>query len=599
MKAIAWLRSTWRALTRRRQLETKMQAEMRFHIEMEAERLVRDERLQPDEARRQAHIRFGGVEKYKEQARDTRALPWVDAISLDARLGVRMMVKHRWLTLVGGFALAVAIGIGASFYEVLSELSSPALPLPNGDRVVAIHLATDIPGSPERHVLHDLVALRDQLTSITDVGGFRTQQHNLAGADLAAEPVKIAEMSAAGFAVARTAPALGRYLLAADEAPSAPSVLVIGFNAWKSRFAGDPSVVGRNVNVGGTPSTIVGVMPPDFQFPIDHQYWIPLRLNPLSYKILEGPELTLFGRLAPGASLARAQAELTTLGERLAAAQPASHARLRPTVVPYVLEFSGMVTPSRVWMIMIAKLLVGALAFVVAINLAILIYARTVTRMGEIAIRTALGATRRRILAQLFIEAFALSLLGAVAGLAIASAALGLVHNFVFIGGGAPFWLRYSMSTGTAFYALSLAVAAAFLMGVVPGLKATGRRLNANLHELNGRTGTRLGPMWTTMVVAQIAVAVAVLPASVYLSWLIVRTELVGPGFATDNFVVSVVAMSDDSEMVDAGRLAVRQNELMARIASEPGVTAVTFSSGVPGFGPDVRVGELGNVGAV
>jgi predicted permease len=594
MKGLAWMRSVWRAVRRPKQLNAGMNAEMRFHIEMEAERLEQTG-LSKEDAMRQAHVRFGGLEKYKEEARDARALPWIDAVSVDAKLGARMLWKHRGLTLVGGFALAVAIAIGATFYEVLSEVSSPALPLPDGSRIVAVHFATDIPGSPERHILHDFVSLRRQLSSIVELGAFRTVQHNLVTPNRSAEPVKVAEMSAAGFTVARTAPLLGRYLLSTDEAAAAPSVVVIGYNAWKTRFSGDPSIVGSTINLGGTPSVIVGVMPAKFAFPIDHQFWIPLRQNPLDYKLLEGPELTMFGRLADKATLSQAQAELTTIGQRLAAAQPQTHARLRPTVVPYVGEYSGLVTPSRVWLVMIAKLLVGALAFVVAVNLSILIYARTVTRMGEIAIRTALGASRSRILSQLFMESFALSLVGAAGGLAIASAALGLVHNFLFIGGGAPFWLRYELSFGTGLYAVILAAATAFVMGVVPGLKATGRGLNANLHELNGRTGTRLGPMWTTMVVAQIAVAVAVLPGSAYLSWLVVRTELVGAGFSTEKFVVSVAAMSDDADTVESGRLAARQKELMAKIAAEPGVTAVTFSSGVPGFGPGGRVVEFGD----
>lgn len=592
MKVVAWLRSTWRALAQSRRLNANMQDEMRLHIDLEAERLER-EGLSRDEARRQAHVNFGGIEKYKEQARDTRALPWIDAISLDARLGVRMMMKHRWLTLVGGFALAVAIALGATGYEVLSEVSSPALPLPEGSRVVALHFATDIPGSPERHVLHDFIALRSELTSIIELGAYRTAQHNLVASTASStsvEPIKVAEITAAGFTVARTAPLLGRYLLTTDESPSAPAVVVIGYQVWKNRFSGDAGIVGRSVSIGGTPSVVVGVMPDGFAFPMDHQFWIPLRQNPLNYKLLEGPALTMFGRLAPGATLEQAQSELTTIGRRLAAAQPQTHARLRPTVVTYTGEFSGLVTPERAWLVWIAKLLVGALAFVVAVNLAILIYARTVTRMGEIAIRTALGASRRRILTQLFMESFALSLVGAAAGLMISSAILGTVHNFVFIGGGAPFWIHYRLSAGTGFYAFALAAAAAFVMGVVPGLKATGRRLNANLNELNGRTGKRLGPMWTAMVVAQIAVAVAALPGAAYLSWLIVRTELVGAGFATDRYVVSVVAMSDDAEVVESGRLSARQNELMAKIAAEPGVSAVTFSSGVPGFGPGGRV---------
>jgi putative ABC transport system permease protein len=164
------VRWAWRALWRSSQLDAEMQDEMRFHVEMEAERLVREQRLDAQEARRRAHIRFGGLEKYKEQARDTRGLRWVDAVSLDARLGVRMLVKHRWLTLVGGFAMAVAIAIGAMFFEVMTEFLKPALPLEDGERVVALHYATPMIGSPERRVLHDFVALRDELVSVEQLG---------------------------------------------------------------------------------------------------------------------------------------------------------------------------------------------------------------------------------------------------------------------------------------------------------------------------------------------------------------------------------------------------------------------------------------------
>ena len=142
-----------------------------------------------------------------------------------------------------------------------------------------------------------------------------------------------------------------------------------------------------------------------------------------------------------------------------------------------------------VWLFRIVQLLTGALVFVVAINLAILFYARTVTRFGEIAVRTALGASRRRILAQLFIEALALSLVGAASGLALAVVALDYLQSLARSAGGVPFWIRFELSPATVLAALALAVVAALIMGVLPGLKATGRRLNAQLHELNGRTG--------------------------------------------------------------------------------------------------------------
>ena len=580
------VRSAWRALWRSNQLDTDMQEEMRFHVEMEAERLVREQGLPPQEARRQAHVRFGGVEKYKEQGRDVRGLQWIEALSLDARLGVRMLVKYRGLTLVGGFAMTVAIALGAVAFEGLTEALNPSLPLDDGERMVAVQYATATPGSPERRLLHDFVALRDELVSIEHLGAFHTVQHNLVSGYAPPEPVEVAEITASGFAVARTPPLVGRYLLPSDEREGASPVVVIGHQVWQSRFGGDQHIVGRTINLGGTFRTVVGVMPDGFRFPLDHQVWIPLRASPLAYERLQGPWLYLFGRLGRGVTMGQAQAELTAIGRRTAAAYPETHERLRPMVLPFTYDHLGLDSPIRVWTVRIAKLFLGAIAFLVAVNLAILMYARTVTRLGEIAVRTALGATRRRILAQLFTEALALTLVGAAAGLVLAHVALGRLQSLIRSNGTFPFWLDLHLSIGTVIYALELAVLAAVIMGVLPGIKATGRSLTASLHELNGRTGTRLGPMWTTLVVAQVAVAVAVLPAAVYMFWHLARLEVGWPGFAAGKFVIGTLALNDEVS-VDSSRVRVRQLELTSRLEAEPGVSAVTFSSNVPGYAPD------------
>ena len=586
----ARVRSAWRALWRWNQLDAEMQEEMRFHIEMEAERLMREQGIDPPEARRQAHVRFGGLEKYKEQGRDARGLQWMDALSLDARLGVRMLVKHRWLTLVGGLAMAVAIAIGAMSFEVITEVANPALSLEDGERVVAVQYATANPGNPERRVMHDFLAWREELVSIEQLAAFRTAQHNLMSGIAPPEPIKVAEMTASGFAVAHTQPQLGRYLLPADERQGASPVVVIGHQAWQSRFGGNPQIVGGTINLGGIRYTVVGIMPDGFKFPVDHQFWIPLRANPLEYERLEGPELYVFGRLARGVQMEEAQAELTTIGRRAAVAHPETHERLRPVVLPFTREHLDLSDPSLVWVLRIAQLLIAALSLVVSVNLAILFYARTVTRLGEIAVRTAFGASRRRILAQLFIEAFALSLIGAATGLVLATLALRRIQTLAPSNGSVPFWLDFELSVGTVIYALALAVLAAVIMGVLPGLKATGSRLYANLHELNGRTGTRLGPMWTTLVVGQVAVAVAVLPVAVYLSWQVVRMEVAGPGFAAEELVVGYVVLSEEASAVDSNRVRARQLELFSRLEAEPGVSAVTFSSSVPGWAPDRRI---------
>ncbi len=442
------LRSRWQVLRRSDQLDAEMHDEMRFHVDMEAERLVREDGLDPREAHRVASVRFGGVEKFKEEGRGARGLQWVDAISLDTRLGVRMLVKHRGLTLVGGFAMAVAIAIGATSFEMIAELLDPSLPVEEGDRVVALHNATANPGDPERRVVHDFVAWRETVVSIEQLSAFRTVQHNLVSAGAPPEPIKVAEITASGFVVARTSPLLGRYLLPADEQDGSAPVVVVGHQAWRSRFSSDPAIVGRTIHLAGVPSTVVGVMPDGFQFPVDHQFWMPLRLNPLEHERLRGPELYVFGRLARGVTMPAAQAELTIIGQRTAAAHPATHDRLRPVVLPYTREHLDLSHPALVWILRIAQLLVGALSVVVAVNLAILVYARTVTRLGEIAVRTALGASRRRILAQLFIEALALSGLGAATGLMLARVVLGRVQSLSRLNGSVPFWIDFDLSIG-------------------------------------------------------------------------------------------------------------------------------------------------------
>ena len=291
------LRSAWRALRRSKELDADMQDEMRFHIQMEAERLGRVGGLDSQEARRRAHVSFGGVERYKEEGREARGFGWLDTLSLDARLGIRMLAKHRWLTLVGGLAMAVAIAIGASAFIVIGVMLDPALPLPQGDRIVAVKYKRVSTGTADQRVLHAFAAWRDHLTTVEHLSAFRTVRHNLVVSNAAPEPVSVAEITPSAFSVAQVQPLLGRYLLDSDEQPNAPPVVLIGYDAWRTRFGADPGALGRTVELAGTPHTIIGIMPVGFGFPIAHQFWIPLRLDALKYGPWQGPELDLLDGL--------------------------------------------------------------------------------------------------------------------------------------------------------------------------------------------------------------------------------------------------------------------------------------------------------------
>ena len=577
------VRVSWRTLWRSKQVEDEMRDEMRLHIELEAERL-RANGLNPVEARRQAHVRFGGVEKFKEEGREARGFAWLDSVSLDARLGLRMLAKHKWLTVVGGVAMAVAIALGASAFEVIGVLLRNDLPLPGGDRAIAIRYASSISSQPDERVLHAFTAWRGQVTTIEHLGAFRTVQHNLLAPNAPPEPIEVAEITASAFVLTGTPPLHGRYLLPSDEQQQAAPVVLVGYDEWQRRFGGDPGIVGRTVPLGGVPTTVVGIMPEGFAFPIYHQFWMPLRVDPLKWRPWEGPQLDLFGRLAPDVTVEQAQGELASVARHVTEAHPDAAGRLQPLVMPYPRAHRDLEGPLIVFLMRAAQFLIGALSFLVAINLAVLLYARTITRLGEIAVRTALGASRGRILSQLFVEALVLTTLGAAAGLVISRVALGQVEAMA---GTVPFWVQYGLKPSTVLYAFVLAVVAALIMGVLPGLKATGHRLSANLQELHGRTGTRLGGMWSTMIVAQVAVAVAILPATVFLTWYVLRMEFAGRSVAVERIAVANMVLSDEESARDAGLVRQRQDVLMARLRGEPGVTAVTFSSALPGLGPD------------
>lgn len=514
---------------------------------------------------------------------------------LDLKLGARLLAKSPGLALVGGLGMAVAVALGAGAYAAVNSYFYPTLPLDEGDRVVAIGKFDLRQQYKDERLLHDFLVWRRELRAVVDVGAFRTVQRNLGTPNGPGEPITLAEMSASGFRVARVRPVRGRALVDDDERPGAPPVMVIGFDAWQSRFAGDPAIVGRELRVGRIVHTIVGVMPPGFAFPVNHQYWIPLRVDPrAAIAPGTGPTLDVFARLAPGATKPSAQAELGALGRRLAAEGPAELASLESRIVPYVDIMMNGEADGTTGVLAVARFLIALLLVVVCMNVAVLVYARTVTRTGEIAVRTALGARRARIVAQLFAEALVLSVLSAAVGLGMAAVALDMLDQFVGgEGGRPPFWIDPGLSFGTVLYALGLAVLSAVIIGAVPALRATGAQLRAAMGSLGSGAKARLGPTWTVLIVAQVAIAVAVLPAAIRQGGQMLRGAFQEPGFAAGEYLTTQFSVArdadagadarSDSAAADSARAIV--TALRARLETEPAVVGTTLTSSEPWSG--------------
>lgn len=575
--------------------ETELSREITAHLQ-----LIEDDfaarGLSREDARLAARRAFGGVEQVNEHQRDTRSFRWLEDSRIDIKLGVRMLAKYPGLSMIGGVGLAVAIAIGAAAFSFFYAYIY-AVPFEGGERVVVLE-NTDLDTYNEmREAMHDFLAWRREMKSVEEISAFRTVGRNLIVTGGSVEPVQIAQITATGFNLPRVPPLLGRPLLEQDQAPGAAPVVVIGYDVWQSRFSSDPGIVGRGLRLGHIVHTIVGVMPEGFSFPVNHRYWTPLNTDTSSFGRREGPSVFIFGRLRDGATIEQAEAELANLGSRAAADFPLTHARLRPHVWPYAHSLLDIQSVNG-WEFAQMQSLVSMLVVVVAVNVAALIYARTATRRGEIAVRSALGASRGRLIGQLFMEALVLCAVSAGAGLLLARFGLSQGHAIMEAEGNMPAFVNFGIPGAAMVYAAGMTLFAAIVAGVLPALHATGRRIQHTLRQTSGADGLRLGHTWTALIVAQVAIAVAGLPAAVTVGWNSVRSTMTVATYDDEPFLAAHVSQDPDAPLGQSPEQYARESaqrftklkvDLLARLEAEPPVADVTSAQSRPGDEPRAR----------
>ncbi len=585
-----WTRRAWGALSGRR-TDHDLQRELAGHLAL-AEDELRRQGHAPNDAARLARAAAGGRIQALEALRDQRGLPWLASSWLDVRLGLRLLARNWGLTLVGGLAMSVAIGIAAVVFAALDVMVWSRLPLEEGDRVIAIQIWDREAGERRDTPWPDIERWRDHLQSVDDVGAFQTIRRNVIAADGSVELVAVAEISAAGFRVARVQPLIGRTIVDADQAPGAAPVIVIGRDVWQRRFAGAQDVIGRELRLGDTVHTVVGVMPDGFEFPLNFRYWTPLQPEADETLRNTGPEGVVFGRLAPDATLAGAHAEVSALGMLPSIETRPNIEATAPRVVPYTFAFTGDFEQGELGLLWsLSSLALVLLLLPPCANIAILNYARTVTRQQEFAARHALGGSRARIVFQLFIESLVLTAAAAGVALLILRVVLVVVaERLQNIPGGPPFWMTLDISYRTLFFVAALAVAGAAVSGLVPALQATGRLARLGAGALAGRTSLRLGFTWTTLVIAQVAFSVGVLPLAAELAWGTVRTGVIGPGFAAEEFATARVSLEEGRPGQRAALFGNRQRELTQRLVDDARVVGVAAALCPPGEEPWVFV---------
>jgi predicted permease len=312
--------------------------------------------------------------------------------------------------------------------------------------------------------------------------------------------------------------------------------------------------------------------------------------------------LYAFGRVAPGFTLEQATAEVAAIGERTAARLPETHQRLRPRLLPFAQSWFELDSPETVLVFRAAQVAVTLLLVIICVNIATLVYARTATRQAEIAVRSALGASRGRIVAQLVGEALVLAGVGAAVGLTLL-AVLAARMDAILLQTGAqsvvPFWLRTGVSTATVAYVIALAVLASLIIGIVPALRVTGRRVQASLQRLaGGHASVRMGKVWTSLIMVEVAFTVAILPTAVFFAAESLKAMMTGPGFRAEQYLSAELAVNRESTegMPGAGDSAYQarstrlRDEVIRRLRSEGGVRAVTWSAELPGSEQSVQI---------
>ncbi|HEX2271655.1 MAG TPA: ABC transporter permease [Pyrinomonadaceae bacterium] len=587
MKWFNILRDRLRALRHRDTVIDDIDREMRTHLELQVEANIRAG-MSPAEAREKANRSFGNVNRAVDAAYDVKGGGLFETLAQDVRYGMRVLLKHKAFTSIAVITLALGIGANTAIFSVVNELLLRPLPYGDADRIVMLWEVTPEGRHQNTTSRANFRAWREQSTSYQYIAAFSDQRFTLTGDG---EPEEVSGQLAVPdiFKVLGVGPMLGRTLLPEDGEPNSPLVAVLSYGLWQRRFGGQSSAIGQPIVLNGIKFEIVGVMPPNFQFHIKQrsgtgrpaEVWVTLPMTFSSTENQRGRFLSTVARLKDGVTPEQAEAELRTIAARLSDEAPEFNKNYTAEVLPLREQFFGNVR-RPLW------LMLGAVGFVLLIacaNVANLLLSLATSREKEIALRSALGARRSRIVRQLLTESLLLAFLGSVLGLGVAW--LGIKALLLI----SPRDLVNLQGVGLNFsvlmWTLGVSILTGIIFGLAPALHISRLNLNDSLKE-GGKadsgqaTGSRR--MRSVLVVSEIALAVVLLASAGLLIRSFIRLQQVDRGFETDNVLTMVVRLpfarySEDQQLV------LFFNQAMERIRSLPGVQSAGMVNFLPLYG--------------
>ncbi|MEO8188872.1 MAG: ABC transporter permease [Acidobacteriota bacterium] len=510
-------------------------------------------------------------------------VPAMRSLMQDLRHGLRLLLKSPGFTIAAVLVLALGIGANTAIFSIVNGVLLQPLPFKSPERLVFVW---HVPPS------HAFPGQKTFSVSAANFLDWQKQNHvfermataeftsmNLAGTG-DPEAVRAARISVDFFTVLGVRPALGRTFLPQENVPGASRFVILSDACWKTRFGGDPGIVGRDIRFDDQPWRVVGVMGPDAVFPSWSRVWVPNAWTAKASAVRNEHSIIVISRLKPGVTVERAQAEMNLISERLARQYPEDDAEWGAVVVPLRDDIVGDVRPLLV-------VLLGAVAFVLLIacaNVANLMLARTFARRKELALRSALGASRERLLRQLIAESLLLSLIGGILGVLLAQFAVkGMLS---LLADQLPRFADVRLSLSVLMFALVISILTGILAGLAPALRATAMNLAETLKQGLGRTDSDSGGNKTrsALVVTEVALSLVLLMGAGLLIRSLLLLHGVDPGFDPRNVTTFSVSIPETRYKDKSERTAFYER-VLERMRALPGVESAGAISFLPLMG--------------
>ena len=560
--------------------ERDFENEIESHLQMHIDDNIRAG-MSPQEAKRVAVMKLGGVDQTKEAYRDRGTIPFIESIMQDLRFSLRQLRRNPAVTIAALLTLAAAIGANTAIFSVVNAVLLRPLPYPNSDRIVSINTTSSLRGLDDQ-VLSDAEfnEFKDQSQTLEKMAAYASAALNLGDV---AEPKRIGytEVSVDFFSVLGVTPHLGRTFTPEEDMPGYEPRVVMSYRLWQSQYASDPNIVGKTIQLNGRNRLVVGVMPQGFHFPFDDtDVWMQLNLDPAS-RILNSKYLNTIALLKPGVSREQAATEINTIYRRVREKYPQYYKNDIGVGAAVVALQEKSVKGIRRALL----LLLGAVGFVLLIacaNVANLLLARAAVRQKEIAMRSALGCGRWRIVRQLLTESLVLSIIGGAVGLMLAL----LILRLLLVGSPLDATQVQSVKldlTTLGFTALVTSIAGVFF-GLAPALHASKVDLNEELNKSGVRGsigGLRYNRTRGLLVISEVTLSMVLLIGAGLMIRSFVSLLSVDPRFDAAQ-VLSMRLTLPSAKFPKNSDVTAFYQQLQDRISAIPGVLSTGIINQLP-----------------